>query len=292
MPEPEPSGAYLAAIQRAFQFARELHRRCGPVEFLVGIAGGSGSAAAALRPDQGRSVRAVASAAGEAADGAGYLHMQAQQAATSLAAALGQPPYPEHLLIALLDQGTPGVARTLSRAGLEPATVRRTALAAIGAPADLPPVAMPTLAPAGTMDRPPLPVSSLDARVWSVMRWRQDHLPLDRLRRAGDREALMHLERDAAWRLASQLGLDDDQRHSILRQHSDRVEELVTGAHPDLARSGYSGGAAGARLPRRPRGLLAFTVGWGVWFGNRWVSLRDRWFRLRTIRYYRGAPQP
>lgn len=40
------------------------------------------------------------------------------------------------------------------------------------------------------------------------------------------------------------------------------------------------------------RGFLNVTVGWGVWFRNRQVGLRDRWFRLRTIRSYRGAPQP
>jgi Clp amino terminal domain, pathogenicity island component len=296
VPEPEPSGPYLEAIQRAFQFAHELGRSCGPVEFLVGIAGGSGPAAAALEPRGGRSVRAVAAAAGGAADGVGYLHMQAQQAAMSLAAGLGQTPEPEHLLIALLDQATPGVAETLNRAGLEPATVRRAALAGLGAPADLPSLAMPALAPAGSMDSPPLAVSSLDARAWAVLRWRQDHLPLDRLRRAGDWEALCHLERDAAWRLASQLGLDDDQRYSAVRQHSDRVQQLVAEARPDLARPGHPGGrragAIGGRRRPRPRGFLTFTVGWGVWFGNRWVGLRDRWFRLRTIRYYRGVPQP
>ncbi len=296
MPAPEPSGPYLEAIQRAFQFAHELGRGCGPVEFLVGIAGGSGPAAAALQPDGGPSVRAVAADSVGACDGVGYLHMQAQQAAMSLAAGLGQPPEPEHLLIALLDQATPGVAETLSRAGLEPAAVRRAALAGLGAPADLPSLALPVLAPAGSMDRPPLAVSSLDARAWAVLRWRQDHLPLDRLRRAGDREALCHLERDAAWRLASQLGLDDDQRYSIVRQHSDRVQQLVAGAHPDLARPRHPGGrragAVAGCLRRRPRRFLAFTVGWGVWFGNRWVGLRDRWFQLRTIRYYRGVPQP
>ncbi|MGH3152965.1 MAG: Clp protease N-terminal domain-containing protein [Streptosporangiaceae bacterium] len=294
MPEPEPSGPYLEAMQRAFQFAHDLGRGCGPVEFLVGIAGGSGTAAAALQPDGGRSVRAVASAAGGTAEGAGYLHMQAQEAAVSLAAALGQPPGPEHLLIALLDQGTPGVAETLSRAGLEPATVRQAALAGIGAPADLPSLTMPALAPAGSMDRPPLAVSSLDARAWAVLRWRQDHLPLGRLRRAGDREALYHLERDAASRLASQLGLDDDQRYSIVHQHGDRVQQLVTGAHPGLARPGHPGGRRPGAIAgrRRPRRWLTFTVGWGVWFGNRWVNLRDRWFRVRTIRYYRGVPQP
>jgi hypothetical protein len=29
-----------------------------------------------------------------------------------------------------------------------------------------------------------------------------------------------------------------------------------------------------------------------MWLRNRQTGLRDRWFRLRTMRYYRGAPQP
>jgi hypothetical protein len=29
-----------------------------------------------------------------------------------------------------------------------------------------------------------------------------------------------------------------------------------------------------------------------AWLGNRWVSVRDRWFRLRTLGSYRHAPQP
>jgi hypothetical protein len=29
-----------------------------------------------------------------------------------------------------------------------------------------------------------------------------------------------------------------------------------------------------------------------MWFGNRQEGLRDRWFRLRTSRHYRGCPQP
>jgi hypothetical protein len=34
----EPGGPYLAAIQRAFQFAREHGRDCDPADFLVGLA--------------------------------------------------------------------------------------------------------------------------------------------------------------------------------------------------------------------------------------------------------------
>jgi hypothetical protein len=282
----EPGDPYFEAIQRAFQFAHEHDRGCGPAEFLVGISEGRGPAAAALDPGSGRTLRDVA-ASDPGTRGAGYLHMQAQQAATALAAVRDEPAGPGHLLIALLDQGTAEVVGLLSRAGLDPATVRRTALTAIGAPADLPPVPLSAPTPAGTLDRPPLPVADLDARAWAVLRWRQDHLPLGQLRRAGDLQALSHLERAAAWRLAERLGLDDDQRYSLIQQHSHEVEQRVAQTRPGLARP--------TRRTARPRRHLRFlnvTVGWAAWFGNRRVGLRDRWFRLRTTSHYRGCPQP
>jgi Clp amino terminal domain, pathogenicity island component len=277
----QPGGPYLEAIRRAFQFARDHGRACDPADFLVGLAAGSGAAAAALRPGSGLSLADIAAVSGgPSRERGGYLHMQAQEAATSLAATRDQPVAPEHLLIALLDQGTPEVAGLLSRSGLDPGAVRGAALAAIGAPADLPPVPLPALTPAGTLDRPPLPVADLDARAWTVLRWRQAHLPLRRLRGPGDLRALINLERAAAWRVADRLGLDDDQRHSLVWQHAGRVGQLA--ARTDLV------GSAPPRPPRR-RGV---TVGWATWFGNRQVGLRDRWFRLRTSWHYRGCPAP
>jgi hypothetical protein len=288
-PYPEP---YLAAIRRGFQFARELGRRCGTVHLLVGISEGHDQAADALAPRQGRSLRAVVTAADDAfGDGAGYRHMQAQEAAMALARQLGQPLDPGHLLTALLDQGTPDVLRALALAGLDPAAVRRAALDAVGAPAGLPPAAMPPLAPAGSMDRPALPAAELDERAWSALRWRQDHLPLGRLRRRGDWAALGNLERAAASRIADARGLDDDQRFSLVSHHDEEVTRRAAAARPDL----------GPRpRPRpRPRRLSAWPrrpwrsglpVGWAAWLSNRWVSVRDRWFRLRTLSSYRQAP--
>ena len=152
------------------------------------------------------------------------------------------------------------------------------------------------------MDRAPLPVSELDGRAWDALRWRQDHLPLGKLRRPCDREALLHLERDQAWRLADRLALDDDQRYSLVSRHASEVATRGTRA-AGPARGPSAGDRAQARAValsrghrRRPgRGPLALnnvTVGWGMWFGNRRVGLRDRWFRLRTSSSYRGAPQP
>jgi Clp amino terminal domain, pathogenicity island component len=277
----QPGGPYLEAIRHAFQFARAHGRACDPADFLVGLAAGSGAAAAALHPGSGLSLADIAAVSGgPSRERGGYLHMQAQEAATSLAAARDQPVAPEHLLIALLDQGTPEVTGLLSRSGLDPAAVRGAALAAIGAPADLPPVPLPALTPAGTLDRPPLPVADLDARAWTVLRWRQAHLPLRRLRGPGDLRALINLERAAAWRVADRLGLDDDQRHSLVWQHAGRVGQLA--ARTDLVGS----------APRRPPRRRGVTVGWATWFGNRQVGLRDRWFRLRTSWHYRGCPEP
>jgi hypothetical protein len=285
--EPNP-GPYLAAIHRGFLFAQELGRRCGPLHLLIGVAEGEDPAAAALGPDRGRSLRAVVRDAGDGfGDGAGYLQMQAQEAAQSLAAELGGEPAPGHLLIALLDQGTPDVLRALSLAGLGRADVRLAAVAAIGAPAGLPPLTLPPAVPAGTMDRPALPESELDKRAWGELRWRQDHLPLGQVHGRGDLEALGHLERSAALRIGERLGLADDQRYSLLSRHDGEVTRRALDAHPGLAARPRQA----HRWQRRRRRLPNLTVGWGTWFGNRRVSMRDRWFRLRTRHSYRGAPR-
>jgi hypothetical protein len=181
------------------------------------------------------------------------------------------------------------VLRALSLAGLDPAAVRLAALAAVGAPAGLPPLALPSPTPAGTMDRPALPESELDKRAWQALRWRQDHLPLGAVRRRGDLEALRNLEQRAALRVVGRLSLDDDQLYSLLSRHDAEVSRRAAAARPGL---GPRSRQARLRRMRRRRSRIArLTVGWGTWFGNRWVSLRDRWFRLRTAGSYRGAPQ-
>lgn len=80
--------------------------------------------------------------------------------------------------------------------------------------------------------------------------------------------------------MADRLGLDDDQRHSLVWQHAGRVGQLA--ARTDLVGS----------APRRPPHRRGVTAGWATWFGNRQVGLRDRWFRLRTSWHYRGCPAP
>jgi hypothetical protein len=309
MAHDELSEPYLEAIRRGFMLARELDQPCGPAHLLVGVAEGDGPAAAALDPGQGRSLRAVvargavtrgAATGNSPYGGLGHLHMQAQGAAMALAESRGEPVGAEHLLIALLDQGTPSVLEALGRAGLDPGTVRQAAATAIGAPG-LPPTELPSRTPAGTLDRPPLPVSELDQRAWTALRWRQEHLPVGRLHRPSDREALLRLERDEAWRVADRLALDDDQRYSLISRHASEVSRQVERARPDLSKPPSQRDRAQARAVALARGrrrrlgrtvaLRHVTVGWGVWFGNRRVGLRDRWFRLRTTSSYRGAPQ-
>jgi hypothetical protein len=144
------------------------------------------------------------------------------------------------------------------------------------------------------MDRAPLPVRQLDPRAWAVLRWRQDHLPLGRLRRGSDREALSHLEQAAAWRLGQRLDIDDDQRYSLLRQHAGAVERLVADRRPDLAGRVMARGDPVRMLFRargRRRAFGHVAASWSVWFRNRQVGLRDRWFWLRTTPHYRGAPR-
>ncbi|HEX3716263.1 MAG TPA: hypothetical protein VHV09_25960 [Trebonia sp.] len=289
-PEPYPE-PYMAAVRRGFQLAAEAGRKCSPVYLLGGVAGGTGLAAAALGAGTGQPLPAAVAAAGELfGDDGSYLHGPAQLGAAALARQLGQPPEPGHLLIVLIDQGTPGVRHALSLAGLDPAGLRAGAVAAVGAPAGLPAVQVPVPA-AGSMGRPALPVAELDQRAWGALRWRQDRLPLRSLRRRGDWEALRNLEYRAAARVARRLGLDDDQQFSLLHRHGKEVRQRAMAARPDLLRPLREHAArrrlSGRRLPRRVRVL----AGWAAWFGNRRAGLRDRWFRLRTLGAYRNAPQ-
>ena len=276
------------------------------MHLLVGIAEGQGPAATSLHASGHQSLREVVTADKTGlASGASYLHMQAQGAARSLAESQGEVTGPEHLLVALIDQATPEVLEVLRRAGIDSARARRAVLGSLGLSVDLAPVPLPALTPRGTSDRPPLPVSDLDPRAWRALCWRQEHLPLRRLHRRSQGEALRSSEVAACWRVASRLALDDDQRYSLAHHHESRVEELIDTARPGLVERRFPRPTArtgvvaelrrGRPLPsyrRFRRRWLGFTVGWGCWFSNRWVGLRDRWFWLRTLPDYRGAPQP
>ncbi len=193
------SGEYLVAIGRGFQFAHELGQQCSPVHLLVGLAECADAAAIGLVADEGPPVREVVETdADRFRRSAGYLQAQAQGGAERLARVRRQPVGPAHLLIALIDQASAEVLQALRLAGTGPARARLAALGAIGAPLDLPPVELPALVPAGTMDRPPLPLASLDQRAWAALCWRQARLPIARVRRRSDWWSLSHLEHRAA----------------------------------------------------------------------------------------------
>lgn len=291
MSDLEWTGPYSDALRRGSTIAHELGRRCGPVHLLVGISAGQGPAAAALIARQGGSLRDAVTAA-DPGDGAIYLNIQAQDAARSLAHSLDESLRAEHLLIAVLDQGTPAAIQALHLAGLDPVTVRQSALSAIGAPADLPLIPLPVLPPAGAMDRPPLPADELDSRAWEILCWRQDRLPLGRLQGRSGRATLLRLERDAATRLAEQLRLDDDQRYSLIWHHSRLVTQRVDRDRPDLGTAEQQVQRhlrAARRRHRHP--ILRVTTGWGTWFSNRWASISIHWLRIRTMHTHRNASQ-
>jgi hypothetical protein len=51
----------------------------------------------------------------------------------------------------------------------------------------------------------------------SVLRWREEHLPLDRLEQAWQCWAISVIESRAQWRLTRRLGLNEEQSSSIAR---------------------------------------------------------------------------
>jgi hypothetical protein len=206
---------------------------------------------------------------------------------------------PAHLAVALIDQADAGVVELLSDASIDPLAIRAAAQEMLGGPAFEPAIPMPPLCPAGTQDRPALPVAELDPSAWAVLIWRQGHLPLRRLKRKSDWYALSNLEYRAARSTAARRALDDDQRYSLISQHRDQVEALAHEARPDLVetpkrrREGYQRSIplVGLRRPSTWRRLVPnFMVGWPTWFANRRSGLRDKYFRLVTASAYWGQP--
>jgi hypothetical protein len=210
---------------------------------------------------------------------------------------------PEHLLVALVDQGDSEVMACLAKVGVNPSTLRRAALAELGEPLDRPVLEMPAFAPAGTMDRPPLEVEELEPRAWAALVWRQQRLPLGRIRRRSDWYALSSAEQRAAWKVADEAGVDDDQRYSLVARHAAEVEARAHSAHPTIIdlpvdRSARTGDQPQPSIVHTPyRGATArrlvpnFMIGWPTWLTNRRVGMRDRLFRLRTHRTFRGQPK-
>lgn len=285
-------------IFRAFTIAAATDELCRPIHLLAALREIESSVSTALI-SSGPLLYSPPHPPRRQGGGSSFLAMQTQQAARQLASERNEKMNPAHLLLALVDQGDAEALDALAAAELDLGGVRRAALDALGAPADLPPIAMPTLTPAGTVDRPLLAVEDLNHRAWSALCWRQDHLPLHKIKRRSHYDALKHLEHRAVWHLSSKLKVDDDQRYSLMRHHFERVERRACEAKPEFVQmrsaqqqgpTVISFGFDQRRLWRLSR-WLKFAVGWGTWFGNRLVGLRNRLFHLRTLGHFRQAPQ-
>jgi hypothetical protein len=295
----QPHGSYAGALRRGFEFAHELRAICGPVHFLVALSEDGGVAGTVFENGSGLTLRSVVSADPNGlGQGALYLSSQVQEAARSLADAQDQQVLAEHLLLAVLDQGSPQVQVALSRVGLDFKSVRGPVLEAIRMPLNAPTIAMPATMPRGTGDNPALAAPDLDPSAWEALCWRQEHLPIERVRKPSQRNSLYLVEQKASRKISQERKLDDDQLYSLRSRHRHEVEPRVSRARPDLIeRPSTTLGEpptfhTGVRRARRfPPRFLNFTVGWGTWFRNRQVGLNYRWFRLRTASYYRGAPQ-
>lgn len=270
-------------VRGAFTLASRSDGRCRPVHLLYALAdteSAIGKSLSELRQDTSSTARASSGATST------YVFGQTQRAAADFAAGRSEPLDAPHLLIALLDQHDAEVDDALTIACIDAPALRRTALTLLGAPTGMPAIAMPPLTPAGTMDRPALDMAQLDPRAWRVLTWRQDHLPLGRIQRSWHADALCWTEQRAAWRIADQAGADDDQRYSLLNHHEHEVDLRLARVrrddHPVAVMSGF--------VRQRRRRWLGFTIGWGTWFRNRQVGVRDRWFEFRTRSAYRGQP--
>jgi hypothetical protein len=153
--------------------------------------------------------------------------MQIQDAVGQMAADRGKVAGPQHLFLAVVDYPSPKPPYCSPTLASIPASCVQPRCAFSGAPPGTPAIRMPPLMPTGTLDRPALALDDLNPPAWQVLRWRQEHLPLQRLRRRSHYEALWHLESRAAWRASSRLGLDDDQRYSLSQHYLEHVERLA-----------------------------------------------------------------
>ncbi len=296
---PDPNGARgwrdqpgHALVIEAFRHASHDGGECRPVHLLYALAEQPGPLAetlspVALHPRNNPPTRSAGATSTYQLD-------QVSTTAQTLAGDRGEQFDAPHLLIALIDCGDPESLAVLADAGVDTGAVRRAALLLLGASPDLPAITPAEPTPAGTLDRPPLRVDELDPRVWSVLTWRQGHLPVSKLRRSSHAVALQSSEERTAWDIVDRAGVDEDQRYSLLARHDEAVEHRIRTTHPgllpdyeDTDMSGPVFAVASGRLRSR---LPNFMHGWPTWFANRRVGMRDRWFAFRTRTAFRGQP--
>ena len=154
------------------------------------------------------------------------------------------------------------------------------------------PLGAPNRVPVFYVEPQVLPIADLDPDAWSTMCWRQERLPLGRVRSRADRDSLRIIEDRAAIKVAKRLGLDDQHSFSLVTHHHQEVEANLTKAYPRYSRDHDSVRRAGVTASRNfgPQlRALNFTVGWGTWFNNRKVGVRWRLFRIRTLNVSRWA---
>ncbi len=284
---------YGIVLHRAFALAQRSGELCGPVHLLISMSDLDGPIGIALSSLGERRKENADDFAPAQIASCGHQVTQIQLAALELAAARGETPAPPHLLLAVLNQADAESLGVILSAGIDFEALRQTAIQMLGGPSELRLPESPASIPAGTLDRPPLPIDALDQGAWQNLLWRQNHLPLTKLRRPRDSGSLLRLESHYALREASRLHLEEDQRYSLVLHHLASVESIL----PDGNQTGLQQVVTGpntqpARIPGRGplrlrlRLFLDVTRGWHSWIGNRSIRLADRWFAVKLAPYY------
>ncbi len=213
---------------------------------------------------------------------------------------------PEHLLLGLLAATGSTAAQVVQRAGTSVDDIRDRLLATMDpvsveiSPECRRDPASSTCRRAGSASglRPISPPrSDLDHRAWQLLRWRQDHLPLDRVRGPSDWLALQHLEERAATRIVNRLKIEARHGYGLMAYHQLEVELLTAQAAPDCW-------ATWTRRQLRPppesgpvpttwwaRHVPATPDRFRSWISRRWSHVRDLRFAILTRRSYRGGPK-
>jgi hypothetical protein len=231
------------------------------------------------------------------------------QRADRISRLLGDPTIqPEHLLLSLLAATGGTAAQVVQRAGTNVEDIRERILASMDLLCLESSPDRRATAPAPVASRRPkrasaaLPTSpahkELDDQAWQLLRWRQDHLPLDRVRGPTDWLALQHLEQRAATRIVHRLKVEARHGYGLVAYHQLEVELLAAQAAPDHWATWTSHelgpGPELASPPQRtwwvrhtPRALSRLRI----WATNRKRDVHDLRFALMTRRSYRGAPK-
>jgi len=277
-----------------------------PAHLVVALSEGQGSCARLLRvPNVPRALRTAAfGELGPMGNGArsDWRSITLMSSAEQWAAAAGREATTAHLLIAIAEQADPDVIAACHAAGVDLGRARTGALNELGWNGERIP-ALQCPIPAGTMDRPPLPIDELPVGAWADLQDRLPRLPFARIRHTWQWGTLRGIEGDAAWRVADRHHVSDDARYSLSHHHSDAVDRRGAEAIPDvvsLARSEYEdeyelmfsrpfGEYITLRLGSRTHRMASpLPGGWLTWFGNRRAGIRYKWHRLRfrvTCRY-------